>query len=165
MDLRSMALLVLMLATGPVMAEPPAGYEFLSYDEGVEAAQESGKPVFVYGGRIGCGYCARNNKETFSDPAIKKMLEDRYVLVYLDTESSERLTLATGERISEMQYAQRANLVGTPFFVILDSAGNELTRLYGYQPRDHIVAFDRYVEQGLYNQESFHKYLTSLSLQ
>lgn len=145
-------------------AEPPPGYAFLTYDDGIEAARESGKPVFVYGGRIGCGYCERNNKETFSDPAIKKLMEDQYVLVYLDTESSDRLTLDTGERISEMQYAQRANLVGTPFFVVLDPAGHELTRLYGYQPKDHIVAFNRYVKEGHYKEESFHKFVTSLNL-
>ncbi len=163
--LRSSYSLLLLLVCGAVRAEPPAGYKFLTYDEGIEAAREIGKPVFVYGGRIGCGYCERNNKETFSDPAVKKMMEDQYVLVYLDTESSDRLTLETGERISEMQYAQRANLVGTPFFVVLDPQGHELTRLYGYQPKDHIVAFNRYVDEGLYTKESFHKYATALNLE
>lgn len=157
--------LLLFAICASARAEPPAGYHFLDYDEGLAAAHASGKPVFVYGGRIGCGYCARNNKETFSDPAIKKMMEDQYELVYLDTESSDRLTLDTGERISEMQYAQRANLVGTPFFVVLDPNGRELARLYGYQPKDHILAFNRYVHDGLYAKESFHKYVTSLNLQ
>jgi thioredoxin-related protein len=156
---------LLLLLSGVIQAEPPAGYDFLAYDEGIELARETGKPVFVYGGRIGCGFCERNNKETFSDPAIKKALEDRYVLVYLDTESSDRLTLDTGERISEMQFAQRANLIGTPFFVILSPDGRELTRLYGYQPKSHIVAFNHYVDEERYKRESFYKYMTSLNLE
>ncbi len=61
------------------------------------------KPIFLYFGRYGCAWCEHTNKVSFSDPALKKLYTDNYELVYVDAESGKRLTLPSGERITEAE--------------------------------------------------------------
>lgn len=56
------------MLAGTVWADPPAGYPFLEYDDGLEGAVREHKPVFLYFGRYGCGWCEKTNKESLSDP-------------------------------------------------------------------------------------------------
>ena len=42
---------------------------------------------------------------------------DAFVLAYVDTESGDRISLANGERITEMQFASRSRIIGTPTFI------------------------------------------------
>ncbi|MEK7758201.1 MAG: hypothetical protein AAB304_01155, partial [Pseudomonadota bacterium] len=48
-------LLLTLLPVGSGRADPPAGYTFLRYDEGLSIAKRDGKRVFAYFGRYGCG--------------------------------------------------------------------------------------------------------------
>src|SRR3989344_6257188 len=87
------------LVLGPTplaYAEPPENYPFLSYDEGLKQARAQDKRIFLYFGRLGCGWCDKTKKEAFSDPALRTLYINHYVLVYADAESGKRLTLPSG---------------------------------------------------------------------
>src|SRR3989344_2145273 len=38
-------------------AEPPENYPFLSYDAGLKQARAQDQRIFLYFGRLGCGWC------------------------------------------------------------------------------------------------------------
>jgi thioredoxin-related protein len=136
-------------------AQPPAGYDFLSYGDGLAKAGAQNKKIFVYFGRYGCGFCEKVNKESFSNKAVLDSYSSHYVLVYVDSEGTRRMRLPTGERITEMQLGERMNTLGTPVFFFLEPDGKEIFKVYGYQSAEALQLMDRYISGSHYVASSF----------
>jgi thioredoxin-related protein len=147
--LRAVLLLVITLITLPVMAEAPEGYPFQSFDKAMQQARTDNKPLFVYFGRYGCGYCEKTNKEAFSDNSIKETYTRHYVLAYVDSESGKRLRLPSGERITEREVGTRYNAFVTPVFTFMTPDGQALLRLVGVQRIEDLREADMKVQQAL----------------
>ena len=131
--IKKLIIFLVVLLPLTALAEPPEGYPFLAYDKAVQQAKEQGKPLFIYFGRYGCGYCDKTNKETFIDPGVKKMFTENYVLAYVDSESGKRMRLPSGERITERELGTRYNAFVTPVFTFTTADGVVLARLVGVQ--------------------------------
>ncbi len=140
--LRSVLLLFSLLLALPILADAPKDYPFLPFDEAMSQAQAEGKPVFVYFGRYGCGYCELTNKEAFSQPEVRERYTQHYVLAYVDAESGKRLRLPSGERITERELGTRYNAFATPVFSYLDSNGTARHRLIGAQTKEALLEAD-----------------------
>lgn len=140
--LRILALFLFSLVALPVLADAPQGYPFLPFDEAMRQAQTQRKPVFVYFGRYGCGYCEKTNKEAFSEAAVRERYVQNYVLAYVDAESGKRLRLPSGERITERELGTRYDAFVTPVFSYLDSSGALHHRLVGVQSKETLLAAD-----------------------
>lgn len=136
-------------------ADAPENYPFLRYDEGLRLAQRDGKPVFVYYGRYGCGFCEKTNKQSFSDAEVRKRYTDHYVLVYLDAESGRRLQLPSGETITEMELGARLKTLVTPNFLFLQPDGQVIYRAVGFQTAQAFLEYDRFIHGGHYKTQSF----------
>lgn len=160
--LRGMIALLALLAL-PAWADPPPGYAFLGYDQGLARARAEGKPVFLYFGRYGCAWCDKTNKESFSNPDIRKRYTDHYVLVYVDAESGRRLRLPDGERITEAELGARFKAFATPLFVFLDPDGKEIVKIPGFKTVEDFRDYDRYVHEGHYKTQTLLQVLGSKS--
>ena len=147
--LRTVLFLVITLFTLPVMAEAPEGYPFQSFDKAMQQARTDNKPLFVYFGRYGCGYCEKTNKEAFSDKGIRQTYTQNYVLAYVDSESGKRLRLPSGERITEREVGTRYNAFVTPVFTFMMPDGQPLLRLVGVQRIEDLREADMKVQQTL----------------
>lgn len=157
--LRTTVCLVLSLVTSLLWAEPPDGYPFVSFDQGLAQAQKNQQKIFIYFGRLGCGYCDKVNHETFVDEALRKLYIKNYVLVYVDSESGERLTLPDGERISGMELGARLNVFSTPVFLYMEADGKQIFRAPGYKTVKDFLDFDRYVQGGHYRNKTINEFL------
>ncbi|MCP3869002.1 MAG: thioredoxin fold domain-containing protein [Gammaproteobacteria bacterium] len=157
---RGLWLVGLLLSLG-VQAAPPDGYPFHSYSDAVKLAKEQQKPLFLYFGRYGCSSCLKTHKETFTDQGLKKKLVDHYVLAYVDTESDKRLRLPSGERITEMQFATRSRIYGTPTYFFISPGGEPLFKFVGFKTVAEMLVYDDYVSQGHYKLISFKEYQAS----
>ena len=146
-----------------VLADPPPGYPFVGFDAGVKAARASGKPIFLYFGRYGCAWCEHTNKVSFSDPSLKKLYTDHYELVYVDAESGKRLTLPSGERITEAGLGARLQAFATPLFVYLTPQGDKIMQVPGFKTVQDFRDFDRYVHGGYYKHEPLLQFLDGKS--
>ena len=124
-------------------ADAPQGYPFMPFDKAMRLAAEEGKPVFVYFGRYGCGYCEKTNKESFSDPTVRQRYTANYVLAYVDSESGHRLRLPSGERITERELGTRYKAFVTPVFSFIDAQGRLALRLVGVQSIQDLLDADR----------------------
>lgn len=147
------------LWAGAALADPPKGYHFVSFDAGLAAAKSSGKPIFLYFGRYGCAWCDHTNKQTFSDAGLKKLYTQNYELVYVDAESGKRLTLPTGERITEAELGARLEAFATPLFVYLTPAGEKIVQIPGFKTVQDFRDYDRYVRGGHYKQQTLLEFL------
>lgn len=161
MKLRKLRALLAMLclAAATAWADPPAGYPFVDFDTGLAAARASGKPIFLYFGRYGCAWCDHTNKKTFSDPALKKLYSSHYELVYVDSESGRRVTLPSGERITEAELGVRLNAFATPLFVYLTPQGEKIVQIPGFKTVQDFRDFDRYVRGGHYKRQTLLQFL------
>ena len=146
---------------GVAQAEPPAGYAFKSYPEALRGAAASGKPVFLYLGRHGCGFCAKTNKESFSDADVRKRYDATFELAYVDSEGNGRLQLPSGERLTEAAFTERLNIVGTPVFFALAPDGSEIARVYGFQTAEQLLVLQEYIAAGHYKTVSFRDFTTA----
>lgn len=152
-------LLGLGLALG-AYADPPENYPFLSYDEGLKQARTQGKHIFLYFGRLGCGWCDKTNKESFSDATLRTLYTDHYVLVYADAESGKRLTLSSGERITEMELGVRMKAFATPLFAWLEPDGKTIVKVAGVQTVKDFRDYDRFVHGGEYRSKDFKQFIS-----
>ena len=150
---------IIALTPAAVHADPPPGYVFQSYDEGLARAATSGKPVFLYFGREGCGYCDFTNRNAFSDPAVRRGYETHYELVYVDAESGRRLRLPNGERITERELGVRFKAFVTPVFVFLSADGAQLLKLVGVQSAEQLLRYDRYISEQHFKGRSLEQFI------
>lgn len=151
--------LLKMLQPGFVLADPPEGYPFVTYDVGMVQARAENKKAFLYFGRFGCGYCGKTNVETFSDNSLRKLYSKNYVLIYVDAESGTRLNLPSGERITEMELGARLNVLATPVFLYLEPGGEVILRAPGYKTVKDFVEMDRFIQGGHYKTQSINEFL------
>lgn len=151
--------IALFFAAATAWADPPVDYPFVDYNTGLKTARESGKPIFLYFGRYGCAWCAHTNKQTFSDPSLKKLYSENYVLVYVDAESGRRITLPSGERITEAELGVRLNAFATPLFVFLTPAGEKIVQIPGFKTVQDFRDYDRYVRGGYYKTQTLLEFL------
>jgi len=140
-------------------ADPPEGYPFVKYDKGLNEAQKTNKKIFLYLGRLGCGFCDKTNKESFSNPDIKKKYTTHYVLVYVDAESGDRLRLPSGEQITEEQLAARLKTLVTPYFLFLEPDGTLIMKAPGFKTVGDLQIFDRYINGGDYKTMSLAQFI------
>lgn len=140
-------------------ADPPEGYSFLPFDEALKTAKQQNKKIFVYYGRYGCGYCDKTNKESFSDPALRKLYTEHYVLAYVDAESGKRLTLPSGEQITEMELGARLKAVVTPVFIYANADGQPIFRTPGFQTVRDFSKYDQYIYGDHYKNQTLAQFL------
>lgn len=149
--------------TGSALADPPPDYPFVNFDAGLKAARASGKPIFLYFGRYGCAWCDHTNKKTFSDAGLNKLFRENYELVYVDAESGKRLTLPSGERITEAELGVRLQAFATPLFVYMTPKGEKIMQIPGFKTVQDFRDYDRYVRGGHYKQQPLLEFLKGKS--
>lgn len=145
----------------PAWADPPPGYPFLDHDAGMARASESGKPILLYFGRYGCAWCDHVNRKTFSDPGLKQLFSDHYVLIYVDAEGGRRIRLPSGERLTEGELGARLGAFATPLFVFMTPEGKVVAKIPGFKTVADFQDYDRYVRGGHYRERTLLQFLGS----
>ena len=136
---------VLVLFIDSLAAAPPEGYRFLSLTEATERARAEGKPMLLYFGRFGCTTCRKMHAEVFTDESVSAGYNEDFVLAYVDTESGKRISLGNGERITEMQFAARSRIFGTPTFIFFSPEQEPLFEKAGFQSVAQMNLFHDYI--------------------
>ncbi|MBT3045861.1 MAG: thioredoxin fold domain-containing protein [gamma proteobacterium symbiont of Ctena orbiculata] len=142
-----LASLLLLPATSG--ADAPEGYPFLSFDQAMAQSQRESKPLFVYFGRYGCGYCEKTNREAFIDPSVRERYTANYALAYVDAESGRRIRLHSGERITERELGTRYRALVTPVFTFLTPDGEPIYRMIGVQRIEDLIEADEKIQATL----------------
>lgn len=125
--------------------EMPLGLDgYFTLDEGLAAAKAQGKPVFVDITGHGCVNCREMEQRVWSDPRVLEILRNEYVIVALYTDDKQKLeeedwlTTDNGKVLKEIGRANsyivrtRFGVNAQPNYVLLDSDGNQLAPVRGY---------------------------------
>lgn len=150
-----------MLSAARSIAAPPENYDFMALGDAIHRAASERKPMLLYFGRYGCSSCRKMHAEVFTDAGLAEILRARFVLAYVDTESGDRIRLASGERISEMQFAARNRILGTPTFIFFSPQQQPLFKKAGFQSIEQMRRYAEFVDGGFYRSMSLGDYLAS----
>lgn len=135
---------------------------FFDYEAGMQHARDAGKPVMLDFTGYGCVNCRKMELAVWTDPEVKRMLRDDYVLVslYVDDktplpapvevdENGRKRTLRTvGDKWSFLQRTKFGHNT-QPFYVLVDAAGKPLSYSYSYD--EDVDNYVRFLKDGLKN--------------
>lgn len=136
--------------------------EFDDYETGMAYARRVGKPVLVDFSGLGCVNCRAMEARVWTDPRVKSILDDDYVVITLMVDDRQRLpeTIEVEENGRAVKlktvgdkwsYLQRHKF-GTnsqPYYVLLDDAGNPIGPSYAYD--EDVQKYLKFLNTGLAN--------------
>lgn len=117
---------------------------FFDLQEALEYSKKVNKPVFIDFTGAACVNCREMESRVFSDPAIKGLLNNKFVFVsiYGDVKSevpeSDWVTLPNGRvlkslgKINTNFIMERYKVNAMPYYIIVDAQGNEVVEPRGY---------------------------------
>ncbi|MBQ1683869.1 MAG: thioredoxin family protein [Bacteroidales bacterium] len=138
----------------------PLGLDgYFTLEEGLEASREQGKPLFVDITGHGCVNCREMESRVWSDPRVLQKLRDEFVIVALYTDDKTKLdkqdwvTMDNGRvlkdlgRVNSYLVRERFGVNAQPNYALLDSDGNLLVPIRGYNL--DIDAFLSFLQSGI----------------
>ena len=133
---------------------------YFTLEEGLEAAKEAGKPVFVDATGHGCVNCREMESRVWSDPTVYSMLQNDFVIVALYSDDKQKLDkedwvtdAETGKVYKDLgranSYTARTlwNVNAQPNYVLLSPDGEMLVPVRGYDLS--IDGFVDFLQSGL----------------
>lgn len=136
------------------------------FDEAIQLSRELDKPVLLDFSGYGCVNCRKMEAAVWTDPEIKRTLDEDFILATLMVDEKKALpepikvtekdgtvrTLRTyGDKWS---YLQRSKFGSNaqPFYVIVDQNGRPLAPSYAY--KEDVQAYKNFLDQG---RDNFYK--------
>ncbi|MFR9165228.1 MAG: cytochrome c biogenesis protein CcdA [Dysgonomonas sp.] len=136
--------------------------KFDDYEEGMKYAREKNKPVMIDFSGYGCVNCRKMEASVWTDPRVKNLLENEYVLITLMVDDKKRLpeiieleengkTIKLKTVGDKWSYLQRHKF-GTssqPYYVTVDYDGKPIGPSYAYNQK--IEKYLTFLNTGLTN--------------
>ena len=134
---------------------------FFDFNEALEYARQTGKPLFVDYTGHGCVNCREMEARVWSDPRVLELLRDKFVVVALYSDDkktlpeSEWVTTDNGKvlkslgKINAYLAHKRFGVNSQPYYLILNGSGEPIAPGRGYDL--DIAGFVQFLETGLNN--------------
>lgn len=126
----------------------------LDYETGMAIAKQQNKPVLIDFSGYGCVNCRKMEASVWTDPRVKSLIDDEFVLITLmvddKTKLPEIIEVEENGRTTKLKtigdkwsYLQRHKFASNsqPFYVVLDTDGKPLSPSYAFDE-----SIDNYVE-------------------
>lgn len=151
----SFAFLPFALALVASAAPSHAAPAWMRWNEGLQEAKRTHRPVLVDVYTDWCGYCKKLDAEVYSRRDVSDYLGAHFVTVKLNAESGAMLTWQ-GRETPVRAVVSKFGISGYPTTVFLDSDGNHLVSVPGFMESGRFMLVLRYVGEGhLARQESW----------
>ena len=135
---------------------------FMDFSEDLEEATDENKHVMIYFHQNGCPYCAKLVEDNFSDEAIIAKLQKDFDVIETNMWGDRDLVDWTGKEFSEKEFSAFMKVQFTPTILFLNSKGEIVLRLNGYQSIDKMHATLDYISKKTYFNQSYASYINSL---
>ncbi|WP_339753435.1 thioredoxin family protein [Algoriphagus aquimarinus] len=124
--------------------------EWLKFEEAVAATEANPKMLLVDVYTDWCGWCKKMDKETFTDPAVIKYINEKFYAVKMNAEDNKRTFDFKGKEYTEAKMAGAMRVQSYPNFVIIDPTLMNITQLPGYrQPVEFLDGLSQIVDKGI----------------
>lgn len=131
--------------------------QFMDYEAGMAYAKAQNKPVMIDFTGYGCVNCRKMEAAVWTDERVAEIMTNDYVLIQLYVDEKKALPepievndhgqmrklRTVGDKWSYLQ-SHKFGANAQPFYVLLDTEGNPLTKSYGFDENvDHFLTFLR----------------------
>ncbi len=136
--------------------------KFEDYEAGMKYAQEKNKPVIIDFSGYGCVNCRKMEASVWTDPRVKQLLDEEYVLITLmvddKTKLNEVMEVQENGKTTKLRtigdkwsYLQRHKFAtnSQPYYVLLDHAGKPIGPSYAYD--EDVNKYIEFLKKGLDN--------------
>ena len=133
----------------PPMEQSLNENHYEDYYLALKAAEKQGKPVFIDFTGYGCVNCRKMEAAVFTDPEVKRLMEEEYITVTLyvdDKRVAEGETESIGAKWSRLQQ-DKYGANAQPYYVLIDAYENQLAEPRSYN--EDIKAFIEFLNKGL----------------
>lgn len=133
---------------------------FDDYETGMAYAKKVNKPVIIDFSGFGCVNCRKMEASVWTDPKIKQILENDYILITLmvddKTKLPEPITIEEHGKTRKLKtigdkwsYLQRSKFGANaqPFYILLDAKGEPLGPSYAFN--ENIPDYLKFLENGI----------------
>lgn len=134
----------------------------LDYETGIKMAKEQDKPVLIDFSGYGCVNCRKMEASVWTDPRVKNILDNKYILITLMVDDKTRLPeiieVNENERNTRLKtigdkwsYLQRHKFGANaqPYYIALDHEGKPLSPSYAYD--ENVEKYLEFLQTGLTN--------------
>jgi len=162
------SVLLLILGVGISSFAPPNGdpgaVKWMSFEEAIEKAKIEKKKIFIDVYTDWCGWCKVMDKNTFNDPQVAKVLNEKFYPVKFNAEQREDIDFAghTFKFIEngrsgyhELAASLLNNQLSYPTVVFLTEDFKIIQPLPGYRKADEFHKIVKYIGEDKYKDESF----------
>ena len=132
------------------------------YETGMAYAKKVGKPVLVDFSGYGCVNCRKMEAAVWTDPKVKQIIENDYVLITLMVDDKmklpEPITIEEHGKVRKLRtvgdkwsYLQRSKFGANaqPFYVLLNNEGMPLAPSYAFD--ENVNKYIDFLQEGLRN--------------
>ena len=138
-------------------AEDKSKLQWCSFEKGLAEAKKTNKKMLVDVYTDWCGWCKRMDTDTYSNADIASYLQDKYVVVKLNAESSTRQSY-NGKQYTEQELAGEFGVTGYPTTIFFKSDGAAITALPGYADAANFKTILSYIAEDHYLNTKFEDY-------
>jgi len=134
----------------------------LDYETGIAMAQQQNKPVLIDFSGYGCVNCRKMEASVWTDPRVKELLDNEYILITLMVDDKTRLPeiieVEENGRITRLKtigdkwsFLQRHKFGANaqPYYIALDHDGKPLSPSYAYD--ENVEKYIDFLQTGLNN--------------
>jgi thioredoxin-related protein len=138
-------------------AKTTEGVHWAPYEEGMENARESNKPVLLSFYTDWCGWCKRMEKETYGDPQIQQFLNLNFIAIKINAESKEPIRM-DGKEMKMKDLTRKYGVRAFPTTVFLESDGTPIAPLAGYSEPASFRKVLVFIQEKAYRKMSFEEF-------
>src|SRR5690606_6169270 len=144
--------IVLLLLLTTLSFSVNAQVKWMTMQEAVEAQKKNNKPIFIDAYTVWCGPCKMLDKNTFSDPKVAEVINEKYNAVKFNAEGNEEIQfngkLYTNPNYQEArknarntmhQFTEFLRVPGYPTMVVINSEGKIEKSIVGYNTPEDLL--------------------------
>ncbi|SMM97965.1 thioredoxin SoxW [uncultured Candidatus Thioglobus sp.] len=128
---------------------------FLDFSEDLQEATDSNKHIMIYFHQNGCPYCAKLVRDNFHDKALVAKLQKDFDVIETNMFGDRDLVDWNGKEFNEKAFSQQMKIQFTPTLLFLNSEGEAVLRLNGYQSIEKMHKVLDYIANKNYLKQSF----------
>ncbi len=126
---------------------------WLPFNEGMALAAKENKHVVIDFYTTWCHWCKVMDRETFSDPEVRKYLAENFVTIRINAESTTEKVSFKGEELTPVALARAFGVKGFPSIAYLDREGQLVTIVPGFMPAKTFLPLLQYMQKECYKQQ------------
>lgn len=131
---------------------------WLTFNAGMDQSVKENKKILVDVYTDWCGWCKKMDKEVYTDAKVIALLNEKFVVIKLNAESSNKLSY-NGKEFTEQEFARTLGIDGYPTTVFFEPDSKPITRIPGYVETKTFTQVLNYIGDDHYKTISYQDFL------